>query len=297
MNTDALHRRRRTAKPQPRGKFIRLDDSDLDVFEAIHRHGHLPTHYLFEYTDKKNFNSFQHRLTRLFNGTENGEHYLVRPEKQWESLDANYQYTVYDLHLNAQMLLSSKGRFSPHIQRGDPFVHRLMGACVGASIELACKTLGLKYVSRHDVLNRKGNAMKLPLAHNWLVPDEVFGIGYGDSHRFFAVEIDRATEPIHRKSLEQTDFGKKLVAYLEVMRNRTYKEEWDIPGMVVLTVTTNETRAKSLMEEVRKLDPVLSKRYLFKVVEHFGTPWRIPPVLSDILEPWDSAHGKFDLTK
>ena len=175
-----------------------------------------------------------------------------------------------------------------------------MGACVGASIELACKAKGLGLIARHDILARNDKSMELPLSkfsgRKALVPDELFGIDYAGSYRFFACEWDRGTEPIRRKALDQTDFGKKIGAYLEVMRNRTYKEVWGTPNLMALIVTTNATRMKSLMEEVNALDPKLAQRFLFKTLDSFASPWRIPPLLTDILDPWETVQNPFDIS-
>ena len=63
METDALNRRLRFAKPQPVGERITVHDADMIVFEALHRHGPLPTHYLHEFAKhlSKNRNAFQCR--------------------------------------------------------------------------------------------------------------------------------------------------------------------------------------------------------------------------------------------
>jgi len=215
----------------------------------------------------------------------------MRPAEQFNNFHARYQFITYDLTKKSEALITP----SKYLKRTDPFVHRLMGACVMSSMEMCLDAAALKFVGRHDILSRHDSSMRLEISPKALIPDELFGIGYGDSHRFFAVEIDRATEPIHRTT-DQTDFGKKLVGYIEVMERRLF-EEWGIPKLMVLTVTTNETRKNSLMEEMHQLDPKLSKRFLFKTLPTFGSPWKIPPILNDILDGWDSAHGKFDLSK
>src|SRR5450631_3445156 len=97
MHTDLLTRRIRFAPPQPVDKRIELSGSDLELFAAIHRHGPFPTLYLHQFTTTKNFNTHQHRLTKLYNGTEHGA-YLSRPPKQFESFYARYQQIVYDLN-------------------------------------------------------------------------------------------------------------------------------------------------------------------------------------------------------
>ena len=105
--TDALSRRIRFAPPQPTDKRIELKDSDLAIFEAIHRHGPLPSHYLYAFTDRKNFNTHQHRLTKLYNGAADGA-YLVRPSQQFASFYARYQPVVYDLNERSRQVLGRR---------------------------------------------------------------------------------------------------------------------------------------------------------------------------------------------
>jgi hypothetical protein len=79
---------------------------------------------------------------------------------------------------------------------------------------------------------------------------------------------------------------------------RTFKDVWGIPNMMVLTITTNATHMKNMMAYLQKLDPTLSERFLFKALPTFGSNWRVPPVLTDILEPWQRADGSvFDIDK
>ena len=301
-HTDTLKRRIRFAPPQPVDKRIDLSDDDLALFAAIHRHGPLPSHYLFAFTGKSNFNSHQHRLTKLYNGTAHGA-YLVRPPQQFASFHARYQPIVYDLNEKSKQLLIEHGKISPFIKRLDPFLHRLMSACVGASIELSCTPRGLTYIPRHAILKRTDSPMELPLSQfvpqKSLVPDDLFGIDYGGSYRFFAVEIDRNTESIERRKIDQNTFGKKLACYIDAMKHRTFKDVWGIPNMMVLTITTNATHMNNMMAYLEKLDPTLSARFLFKALPTFGSNWRVPKtVYTDILGPWDRADGSvFDIDK
>ncbi len=293
---DTLNRRLRFASPQPSNERIILNESDVTVFETIHRHGPLPSNYLFAFTERENFNHFQHRLTKLYNGGAQAS-FLVRPPQQFASFHARYSPIVYDLNEQSKALIA----LSPFINRADPFVHRLMGACVGASIELACRKKGLRYISRHEVLSKKGRPMELPLSQfapqKTLVPDDLFGINYGGAYRRFAVEIDRNTESIERRKIDQNTFGKKLACYLDAMRRQTYKDIWGIPGMMVLIITTNEAHMQNMMAYLTTLDLKLAERFLFKTLSTFGANWRVPPILTDILDPWHSVVGTFDITK
>lgn len=282
---DALRRRSRFAPPQPLRGRIEISDSDLAVFEALHRHGPLPTHYLFRFSGHQSFNTFQHRLTKLYNGT-GAASYLVRPPQQFASFHARYQHMVYDLSDAAKALLRERGKLSPFLLRSDPFLHRLMSACVGASIELACRNL--RYIPRAEVLTRKGNPMELPLSRRVekgrLVPDDLFGLKWDNTVRFFAVEIDRNTESIARRKPGSITFKEKLLCYIDAIRNQVYHEQWGIRNLSVLTVTTNGAHARGLERCVQTLDPTLAHRFHFKTLPELGPNWRVPPIVTGLLE-------------
>lgn len=276
---DALQRQIRWAPPKSAGKFILIDERDHAIFQAINKHGHLPSNYLFHFYKTKNWNTFQKRLKRLFNGSEKNGPYLTRPKGQWEGFYAHCQYAVYGLHDNAKQLLNP-------IEHTDHFVHQLMGACYGASLDLLLKE---KYI--HLPVSR------LTLSNGrFLIPDALFGIDYGGKYRLFAVEIDRGNESVHRtpSQIRQTSFWSKVEGYREVLESKSYKEVWSKGTLMVLTVTTSQGRAQNLLNEIN--DP----RFIFQVHPVFGDherPWEIPETLLPVLHPYMSIRGAFDITK
>lgn len=290
---DTLNRRSRFAPPQPVGKRIELRERDLQVFEAIHRHGPLPTHYLYEFvrSSSKDYTAFQQRLTKLYNGAATSAPYLAKPEQQHASFDARYQQLIYDLSPVAKAVLSERGRLTRIPARTDHFLHRFMNACVGASLELAVRKDGKRYLAEHDIFEHGGaGEMAIPIGSGRLVPDRLFGIDLGGKYRFFAVEIDRNTESLERRSLAQNSFAQKIAGYAEIIRSRLYKSHWDLPHLNVMFVTTNATHMANMMEHVR--DHPLAKHFLFNVKPEFGVNWRVPPVFQDLYaKPWARADG------
>jgi hypothetical protein len=307
MKTDTLGRRLRFAPPQPRGKRIDLNERDLLIFEALHRHGPLPTHYLYEFTRHlgRHLSSFQHRLTKLTNGTESGTAYLSRPQQQFASYNARCQPIIYDLAAPALTVLAERGSLY-RCARTDPFLHRFMGACVGASIQLAAKSHGCRYGSKDDILahpkcpedtrfaaNPLALPVWLPTGSKFLVPDDLFVIQYpGPKPRFFAVEIDRRTESINSDTAK-TAYGRKLQGYIEALKNRSYHKHWGIPGLTVLTITTNPIHLQHMLRYFRSLnEPQLAGRFLFKSKSHFGANWEVPPIMHDLFgDLWIAGDG------
>lgn len=303
MNTDSLSRRLRFAPPNPQVARIVLQQADLDLFAAIHRHGPLPSSYLFEFSKplRRNKARFLNRLTELYNGDADGP-YLTRPPQQFAGYKARYQHVVYDLAPRARSILSEAGHPEPSRSRTDPFLHQLMQACVGASFELAAPAYGLKYIHRDAVLDGRPLVLELGGGAK-LIPDDLFAIEGEDEkgpwRRWCAVEIDRNTESIERKNLDYNTFGKKVGNYLKALRGRLFTD-WGARNLTVLTVTTTEGHARNMAAYVKKQgDAKFESRFAFAVAPQFGVMWEVPgTVLSRLLsEPWDTPAGPKDLTR
>lgn len=313
MTKDALARRLRFAPPQPMARRLVLTEADLLACAAIDRHGPLPTHYLYAFSKvlRRDYSQLQNRLTELYNGTRAQPPWLVRPPQQFASFHARYQHLVYDLAPPARLALGERGwlaRWSP--KRTDPFVHRLMLACAGASFEQGAKGRGLRYIDREEILahpkaaraRRAANPLAIPLpsigAQRALVPDDLFGFEYsGAGYRFFAVEIDRNTESVERKALTQTAFGRKVAGYLQLLRAHAYRDWWGIPNLTILTVTTNELHRLNMLAHVASQnEPILGSRFAFASETGFGANWRVPRNLLDLLNrPWSTTAGERDI--
>ncbi|GAA0326176.1 hypothetical protein GCM10009087_40620 [Sphingomonas oligophenolica] len=313
MSTDTLNRRLRFAPPKPIVRRIIPTEADYLIFEAINRHGPLPTHYLYEFTKhiRRDYSHLQNRLTEFYNGDAQGA-WLTRPPQQFAGFEARYQHVVYDLAPRAKVALAERGtlsRLSP--KRTDPFLHQLMQACVASSLELSAPAKGLRYIPREEIfthpkcprLTKDGhNPMAIPVTgveQKTVIPDDLFGIEYpGVGFRFFALEIDRNTESIKRKNLRQSAFGAKIAGYLDILRNQTYRTYWGVPNLHVLVVTTNGTHARNILEYIEMLDvQKYSDRFLFTCEPAFGSNWRVPrEVLSKLLDDrWIITRGSKNL--
>ncbi len=307
MTTDTLARRLRFASPSPRVTQLNLTEADYALFDVIARHGPLPTAYLHAFTKhiRKDYSHLQNRLTEFYNGDAQGP-YLARPPQQFAGFHARYSHVVYDLAPRARRALAERGTL-PHIapRRTDPFLHQLMQACVGASLEFAAPDHGVRYIPRGEILThpRLGNArgaknpMAMPLRSGsvTLIPDDLFGFEYAEGgFRFFAVEIDRNTESIERSNLSYNSIGKKITHYLEVLHGKIHRDWWGIPNLTILIVTTNATHARNILDHIQKQgDRTYEGRFALATVADFGANWRVPkdmltPLLSD---PWATTNG------
>jgi Replication-relaxation len=315
MKTDALNRRIRFEAPSPLVRRVLPTEADFILFEAINRHGPLPSHYLYEFTKhlRKDKSHLQNRLTEFYNGDAGGA-YLTRPPQQFASFHARYSHVVYDLTPRAKALLAERGSVNVAVpRRTDPFLHQLMQACVGASLELGAGSLGLRYIPRAEILSHPrvgaakeaSNPMALPILgmaeNSALIPDDLFGLEYpGTGFRFFAVEIDRNTESIERKNLTYNTIGKKVDGYMQVLTGKRYKDWWGIPNLTVLTVTTSIGHAANIMSYIGKQgDPKFTERFAIKAEPLFGANWRVPPsLLTQLLgTPWQTPGGTKDIAR
>ncbi len=305
MTTDTLQRRLRTAPPDPVVRRLALTEADHLLFEAIDRNGPLPSNYLYEFTRhlRRDRTHLQNRLTEFYNGDARGP-YLTRPPQQFSGYEARYQHLVYDLAPRARFALAERGNQASRVPRTDPFVHRLMTACVMASIELTAPTFDLRYISFGEILarpecesaRRAPNPLAVPLpSGGTLIPDGLFGFHYpGAGFRFFAVEIDRNTESLERTNLAQSSLGRKIAGYLALLADRTYRRWWGLPNLHILTVTTSETHARNILALIeRQSAPAYQERFAAATEARFGANWRVPrDTLSQLVtKPWQTPEG------
>ncbi len=276
---DSLDRRIRWAEPQPQVKRLVLTDADFLIFECINRHGPLPTPFLYRFTRhlRKDYSHLQNRLTELYNGDDGGP-YLVRPPRQFASFHARYSHMVYDLSKRAKALLET-----PVAMRKDPFVHQLMKACVGASIEAQAEEIGIQYVPRHELNLQEGT----------IIPDDVFSLHYNGKNHFFALEVDRNTESIERTTQGYNTVTKKIQNYISAFEA---KDLLGLRNWSVLIVTTNHTHAKNILAKIAEQDSRFAGKFALYVLPDFAANWRVPKGLSKLLEePWHTVDGEIKL--
>ena len=113
--------------------------------------------------------------------------------------------------------------------------------------------------------------------------------------RFFAIEIDRNTESIDSPKAVANTFGKKIDGYLAVFKNKTFKDRWGLPNLMLLTVTTSVTHMANIIDHLAKQKSPYADRFLFKALPSFGTNWQVPKaLLAELLsEPWRRVGEPF----
>jgi hypothetical protein len=295
---DTIKRRPRTHRTRT-GKRIELTPRDLDIFRALARYRYLSSTYIYAFVGGASETRFKERLGDLFH-----EGYLDRPERQWELADCRHRPVIHELGAGARRILgeweiveeaATWFAVSPHRQ----FPHSLMVCELLASIEFGIRDRpDLRFIAWPEILAKapaatRGSAMpfRLPMGapSGGVVPDGLFGIEYATSgkkvYRFFALEADRRTMPVARSNTGQTSYLKKIAAYRENIARLVHKTHWGLPNLLVLTVTTSESRAADIMQRIEG-EPGGSPAFLFKAMNQseFRTsanqllfnPWQRP---------------------
>jgi hypothetical protein len=179
------------------------------------------------------------------------------------------------------------------------FAHSVLICDCVASIELATsKRPSVRFIPWPEILSKapdqtRGEALpfKFPATavSPAIVPDALFGVEYvsgqAKAYRFFALEADRGSMPVVRSNSALTSLMAKVAAYREIIARKIHRTRLGIPTLLVLTVTTHETRAKELLKQTEAQFGA-SPIFLFKSVEDsdFTTP-----VSRLLFEPWERA--------
>ena len=197
------------------------------------------------------------RLKQLFHESEGlpaTSKVLLRPDYQWR-YGYNHQ-TIYRRAAGTGRLLHAKALYDPMMMRWanttrivhlsddpwqEPSDHDAALSLAMSSIEIGIRrNAKLRFITHLDILSHAsieaqnaqsplsvplpklqhtfadGNTVSLADVH--VKPDAMFGIGYEDDHKFFALEFDRSTEDVEpTKNLQRASWLRKI---LSVLRSR-----------------------------------------------------------------------------
>jgi hypothetical protein len=147
--------------------------------------------------------------------------------------------------------------------------HALLVSDVMVAFELACRKNGRVRLIAADELLSPPKANPPGATFKWnvkikdgvklgVIPDRVFALefpdGSGNPQRaYFFLEADRGTMPVTRRSLSQTSFQRKLLAYEATWTQNLHCSLFGFHRFRVLTVTTIPGRVKSLIDASSQL--------------------------------------------
>jgi Replication-relaxation len=267
--------RRPRFRRAPEPPAFRVTNDDVQIVRQLARHRFLRSTHIAALVGRS-LDRTNDRLTRLFHAG-----YLDRPRAQLDRFPfAGSSHLVYALaDRGAGLLIECDGVEVANVEwsrknrlAGRPFIeHQLEIMDFYVGLECAARLRTDVQLLHPDELvatfpDRRGTArnpftLKVTLSHRGithetgLVPDFAFGLTLTDgSRRYFLVEIDRGTMPVVRSdTVRQTSFEVKMRAYLTAHAAKQHEHQFGWKAFRVLTITTDDRRARSMMEALRQL--------------------------------------------
>jgi hypothetical protein len=199
------------------------------------------------------------RLQRLYHFG-----YLDRPRAQIDNYRYGSRAMVYGLGNKGMALLEREDGIarrkldwtaSNRTAMRHFIEHTLAVAEAMVAVESSCRGTDIELIPYSDTAFK----WSVPVRYDntvvtvGIIPDRVFGLR--NKRRpteiaWFFLEADRATMPVQRRSLKQTSFARKLIAYYETWRRGVLVTEF--PRFRVLTITTSSERVENLMAAHQK---------------------------------------------
>lgn len=253
---------------------INLADRDRRIIRLIYRHRFLRSSHIIALIGGAK-QPLLRRLQLLFH-----HGYLERPRAQLDYYHrGGSQAIVYGLGSKGGKLMKQelgtafqKARWGEKNRVvGRMFLeHALLVSEVMVAFELACRRDGRARLIHEYELPRKEGKSKSGTWFRWnvtlhggihlgLIPDRTFAVEYvtaaGTTDRaYFFLEADRGTMPVRRRSLAQTSFHRKLLAYAATWSLNLHRRRFGFHRFRVLTVTKSADRVTSFINACGTLD-------------------------------------------
>jgi DNA-binding Lrp family transcriptional regulator len=248
---------------------MRLTERDQQIIRLIHRHRFLRSPQIVALLG----GSPQHLLRRLKLLYHHG--YLERPRAQIDTYhQPGSRHIIYGLGNKSRTFLQEE--FNVDLREaswdeknrgvGRIFLeHALLVSDVMVSLELACRKrddIKLLYEDQLALRSERQPFQWRVKARGGVklgvIPDRVFALEHADQNArpervHFFLEADRSTMPVVRRTLSQTSFYRKLLAYEATWTQKIHQRHLGIHRFRVLTVTTVAARVQSLLEACSQL--------------------------------------------
>jgi hypothetical protein len=253
---------------------FRLTDDDVVIIRQLARHRFLRSTHIAALVGRS-LDRTNDRLSRLFHAG-----YVDRPRAQLDYYptagSAPIAYALADR--GARLLIERDGVDFANVewsrknrQAGRPFIeHQLEVVDFYVALQLAIsKRNDVRLINPDELVasfpdqsfnERNPFTLRVKVSHHGVnyessvIPDLAFGLLFKDgSRRCFMVEIDRGTMPIIRRDIRQTSLERKMRTYLAAHAAKKHKRQFGWKTFRVLTVTTDEHRVRSTLDELRNL--------------------------------------------
>lgn len=247
---------------------MQLTERDREIIQLVHRHRFLRSPQIVALVG----GSQQHVLRRLQLLYHHG--FLERPRTQ---IDSYYKHgsrpIAYGLGNKGGMLLRQEYGVDPreiswsekNSSIGRTFLeHALLVSDVMVAVEIACRARGIRLMAEHELAlpgQQQPPQWRVTIQGGTklgVIPDLVFALEFPDASGVnqrvhFFLEADRGTMPVKRKTLSQTSFFRKMLAYEATWTQKIHQRNLGIHRFRVLTVTTSVARVKSLVDACSQL--------------------------------------------
>jgi DNA-binding Lrp family transcriptional regulator len=249
---------------------MQLTERDRDIIRLVHRHRFLRSYQIIALLGGSP-QQVSRRLKLLYH-----HGYLERPRAQLQYYDRGGSRNIaYGLGNKGGALLRLEHGFAVHSDSwseknhviGRVYLeHALLVSDVMVAIELACRKRGDIHLLHDDQLtlhtDRQPLRWRVTIQNGWklgVIPDRVFALEYTDQNCqtqrvHFFLEADRGTMPVTRRTLSQTSFYRKLLAYEATWTQNLHRTRFGFHRFRVLTVTTSAARVNSLVNACSQLE-------------------------------------------
>ena len=257
----------------PRVTGIELTPRDKRIIHLVHQHRFLRSSQIAALLPDRS----QQLLRRLQLLYHHG--FLERPRAQLDYFHCGgSRHIAYGLGNKDAALLQTESRLQSHTVRWGPknrsvgrifLEHALLVSEVMVNIELACREKGTIKLLIDDQLPLPTTMTNQRRPFQWrvgvsaaaklgVIPDRVFALEYHDrsgnrERAFFFLEADRGTMPVKRRSLAQTSFYRKLLAYEATWSQSLHRTLFGFHRFRLLTVTTSPSRLQSIISACAEL--------------------------------------------
>jgi len=253
---------------------FRLTEDDIEIVRLLARHRFLRSTHIASLVGRS-LDRTNYRLSRLFHAG-----YVDRPRAQLDYYptagSAPIAYALADR--GARLLIQRDGIDFANVEwsrknrsAGRPFIeHQLETVDFYVALQRACAQRPNVRLIHPDELvaslpdqsfsERNPFALHVKISQGGIahdigvIPDLAFGVLFGDgSRRCFVVEIDRGTMPVARHDLRQTSLERKMRGYLTAHATKQHERRFGWKTFRVLIITTDEHRARSALEALRRM--------------------------------------------
>ena len=278
---------------------MQLTERDREILRYVHRHRFLRSSHILALVPGSGQQCLR-RLKLLYH-----HRYLERPISQRDGYHyGGSQKMVYGLgDKGAALLKTERSDIFEEVRYDENnrsvkrifLEHTLLVSDIMVAIELSCRKAGIRFVGEDEIaaeirpirtrelfewnVNLQGGT-RLTAAPDYVFALESTGTEGKKERRYFFLEADRGTMPVIRKTLFQTSFYRKLLAYEATWSQHIPDKRFGFPRFRVVTVTTSPARVKSLLDACAELERghglflFADHSILEKPDEMLSAPWK-----------------------